>query len=64
MGKSLRNARAVPEPTTVMRAARTAAPSLPKSSAKTAKGSDDGSAIVAPAIDESTVFVGPLNLGG
>ena len=28
---------------------RTAAPSLPKSSAKMAKGSDDGSAIVAPA---------------
>ena len=57
-------------PTTCKMDASTAAPSLPKSSAKMAKGSDEGSAIVAPASAVIAVLngaeisrIGPAALG-
>mgnify|MGYP004229469705 CR=1 FL=1 len=57
-GKLLRKASAEREPTTWRMEERTAAPSLPKSRLKMAKGSDEGSAMEAPASAVSAVLVG------
>eukprot|EP00965_Chrysotila_dentata_P127771 4224791-Pleurochrysis_carterae.AAC.1 len=56
-GKSRRKMREEAQPTAESTEESSAAPSLPKSSANMANGSETGSAMVAPATDASTVLV-------